>query len=78
MIQPNVDMGPEIPTFIDQLRARGLEVIDNRSLGGVLWVVGGVELTPIMEEFEVQEIKFWPASGRATGFRAGWYTNWRS
>lgn len=55
-----------------------LEVLDKRTAGGALWVIGGAELSPLMEELKTQGIAFTlaPQGGRASRHRPAWYTKW--
>lgn len=57
---------------------KGLEVIDKRSAGGSLWVVGDKEmLTPHLKEagrIYGAYGKFAPNGGRATKYRPSWFT----
>ena len=59
------------------LKGKGLEVIDKRSKGGALWVVGGKELDPILKETRKIFGALWTFSqngGVATGRRTSWFT----
>ncbi len=59
------------------LKNKGLEVIDKRSKGGALWVVGGKELDPILKETRRLFGALWIYSqngGSATGYRTSWFT----
>lgn len=53
----------------------GLEVADKRSSGGCVWVVGGSELQPQMDQFREKGFAFTfsPQGGRATHHRPAWY-----
>ncbi|NOK01003.1 MULTISPECIES: AIPR family protein [Myxococcus] len=53
----------------------GLEVINNVPSGGVLWVVGGMELSSIMREVREHGLRaeFREGGGRATEHRPAWY-----
>lgn len=63
-------------SLIEGLRGRGLEVIDKRSSGGVLWVVGGLELMKMLRQLGHQGVSFRFASGggQATRERPAWWT----
>lgn len=64
-------------TLIDFLRGKGLEVIDKRSKGGALWVVGDKSLDPILKESRNLFQALWTYSergGGATKHRSGWFT----
>lgn len=61
-------------------RDRNLEIVDWRPRGGKLWVIGGVELKPMMQELRSRTdttFGFAPSGGHATmengKKRAGWY-----
>lgn len=60
------------------LQEKSLEVIDKRASGGALWVIGGAELAPLMEELKARGIAFTlaPEGGRASWHRPAWYTKW--
>ncbi len=61
----------------DFLKGKGLEVIDKRSNGGALWVVGDQNINPILKEARKQFGSFWIFSakgGNATKHRSGWFT----
>ena len=60
------------------LQEKGLEVLDKRAAGGALWVIGGTELAPLMEELKARGIAFTlaPQGGRASRHRPAWYTKW--
>ncbi|MGD6961519.1 AAA domain-containing protein [Fictibacillus phosphorivorans] len=62
----------EITSF---LVSSGLQMVDKRSSGGSLWVVGGEELSPIMNDLTAKGYKFTFAKngGRATKKSASWY-----
>lgn len=59
---------PETTGLLQSLRGLGLEVIDKRPSGGVLWVIGGQELKKQLQQFERQGVRFVFASsgGQAT------------
>jgi len=40
------------------LQTKGLRVIDNREKGGGVWVVGGSELSPVMQTLAAKGIHF--------------------
>lgn len=67
----------EKPTFplVQYLQEKGLEVIDKRSSGGALWVVGGWELNEVL--FPLKEYKiyfrFTKKGSRSTGRRPAWF-----
>lgn len=57
------------------LESKGLQMIDKRSSGGSLWIVGGKELSPMMQNLSDQgfTFKFAKNGGRATKKSASWY-----
>lgn len=61
--------------LFDQLSTNGAEVVDKRQNGGALWVIGGKELSQIMQDFKERGIHFAFKSGggKATGGRDGWW-----
>jgi very-short-patch-repair endonuclease len=78
--QQNRDQQVDPSDLPGLLRARGLEVIDKRHLGGNLWVVGGPEMEPIISEFKRQGIQFQfkERGGKATRHRPAWFTSYGS
>lgn len=65
-------------TLYDFFNNNGFEVIDKRSSGGCLWVVGTkTEIEPYLKEaknlFNIGDNGF--SYGRSTSGRMGWYTN---
>ncbi len=66
-------------TLVSYLRDKGLEIVDKRSSGGCLWVVGGPELRVLMQLLKERGINFQFASkgGQATKKRPAWWTNSR-
>jgi very-short-patch-repair endonuclease/superfamily I DNA/RNA helicase len=61
--------------IITRLQGRGIEVVDKRSLGGALWMVGGPELDDLAAELALQGYVFHYTDGgsRATRQRSAWY-----
>jgi hypothetical protein len=66
--------------LIDRLRAANLRVVDNRSKGGRLWVIGDAGLAPFFNRLRADGIRFTyaKAGGRATHHRPGWFTSSRA
>jgi hypothetical protein len=64
--------------LLGYLQEKQLEIIDKRASGGGLWVVGGTELAPLMEELKTRGIAFTlaPQGGRASRHRPAWFTKW--
>ena len=58
------------------LQNAGVEIIDKRANGGAMWVIGGNELKPLMDQCKELGVKFIYASGggKATKNRAAWWT----
>jgi hypothetical protein len=63
----------DLPALFNALR---LPVVDRRDANGAFWVVGGLELYPLMEYLRARGIEFHFKSegGRATRRRPGWWT----
>ena len=63
-------------SLIWRLSSVGLTTVDNRPSGGALWVIGGQELKPKLEEFVNDETRFYFArkGGQATKGRSAWWT----
>lgn len=62
--------------IVVRLAQKGLKVVDKRASGGCLWVIGGTELQPIMNELKEQGISFTftPRGSETSGYRPAWYT----
>jgi eukaryotic-like serine/threonine-protein kinase len=63
--------------LIDAVRAAGIQMIDNRDFGGALWVVGGLDLEPFVDDAQEEfgtSFHFKPGGGRATSYRDAWWT----
>lgn len=58
------------------LQNAGLEFIDNRQSGGNLWIVGGYELKPVIDQLRKMTLyfRFREEGGRRTGGRPAWWT----
>lgn len=77
-VEPQVDPGKSLKDFFAE---KGLEVIDKRSAGGCLWLVGEKEaLEPYIKEagklFGAYG-KYAAKGGKVTKNRGGWYTTSR-
>lgn len=78
--EDDVTVNTSTYSSIDDLReflvGKGYEVIDKRDNGGSLWLVGGKELTPLIEELKKKEIHFsYTENGsRSTKKRPAWFT----
>lgn len=61
-------------TFLTEKKCR---IVDKRSSGGRLWVVGGKELDAIMMELRKRGIvfRFVPKGGQSTQYQDGWYAD---
>jgi very-short-patch-repair endonuclease len=69
---PRISHGDSILALV---RARDIEVVDKRPVGGALWMVGGPELGDLVAELALQGYVFHytEAGSRATRQRSGWY-----
>lgn len=58
------------------LQNAGLEFIDNRQNGGNLWIVGGYELKPVIDQLRKMTLyfRFREEGGRRTGGKPAWWT----
>ena len=56
-------------TFMEYVRSKGLEVIDDRAAGGELWVVGGKQLFNLLSP---RGFVWTPRGSEATGYRSAW------
>jgi hypothetical protein len=65
---------PSILNLITRFKNRGLEVIDNRSSGGYLWIVGPQSLWLQLKPMEGRDFDFHfvPSGDRATQNRSAW------
>lgn len=63
--------------LVSFLKSKGLEIIDLRSQGGSLWVIGGKELLPIMAKLIDRGItcRHAVSGGRVTRHREAWCLN---
>jgi hypothetical protein len=68
------DINIEQASLVQRLQAHGLQVVDNRFDGGALWVIGGLEIWPLLKQFEGFRFGFFSSGDRATGRRPGWWT----
>jgi curved DNA-binding protein CbpA len=64
------------PSLVEYFGSRGLKLIDNRSKGGALWVLGGRGLEPIVGRLRENGFRFEFAAkgGRATRHTPAWWT----
>lgn len=64
-----------IVDIIKVLIEKNLEIMDKRSKGGVLWVLGGSELKDLMKQISSEKsfFKFAPNGGRASKHRPAWF-----
>lgn len=77
-IDSSIKHSPQLEGVFDLLaflNQKGAEVIDKRSAGGALWVIGGTELSSIMAELKTKGIRFTfaKAGGRSTRHRPAWF-----
>lgn len=56
---------------------RKLELIDMRDEGGSLWIIGGKELSSILNDLKQKEIRFLYTNKGSTftNYRPAWYTS---
>ena len=76
MVLPGMEtQAPDAGDVIDLLKKHSIPFVDKRAKGGVLWVIGGQELQPIMSECKALGVRFTyrPKGGRATRNQPGWY-----
>lgn len=61
--------------LLQYLEEKGLDIIDKRSSGGTLWVVGGWELNEILFPLKEKKIyfKFTKKGSRSTKKKPGWF-----
>lgn len=64
-----------VESVVSLLTNQGLKVIDKRANGGCLWVVGGMELSPLFERIskEGNMFHFTEKGGKATRYKPAWY-----
>jgi hypothetical protein len=64
-------------SLAERLMAASLTVVDNRSNGGNLWVLGDLSLSDFFESLKSEGIRFVysPSGGRATNQKPGWFTS---
>lgn len=57
------------------LKSKGLEIIDNRNIGGTLWIIGQEELGSFIDELKNRGYRFRykARGGRMTQNRSAWY-----
>lgn len=57
-------------------RNAGIEFVDNRHTGGNLWIIGGYELKPVVDQLQKMSLhfRFRAEGGRRTGGRPAWWT----
>ncbi|PGY09141.1 AAA domain-containing protein [Bacillus sp. AFS031507] len=75
-----IDLIDETPdSLFSYLTSKNYEVIDKRLKGGSLWLVGGEELKPLINELKQKGIsfQFTEKGSRATRQGPGWYTSYK-
>ncbi|MGG2028728.1 AAA domain-containing protein [Gottfriedia sp. S16(2024)] len=62
--------------LIEYFSNNGFEVIDKREKGGSLWIVGGDEIKPYINQLQKKKVKFSYSQkgGKATKNRPSWFT----
>ena len=65
-----------LESLFAQLKEMNAEVVDKRDNGGALWIIGGKDLDPIIQEFRKLGVFFIfkTGGGKATGRRDGWWS----
>lgn len=74
-----IDLIDEVPkSLFNYLTSYNYEIIDKRSKGGSLWLVGGAELKPLINKLGQMGIRFQYADkgSRSTKHRPGWFTSY--
>ena len=78
---PEQQMLPGMETSSSQdvialLKKRGVKYIDKRSSNGALWIIGGSELRPVVEECRLLGVRFVfkENGGKVTGHKPSWWT----
>ena len=75
--KPEVQTAPEVQLseLLARLRTENAEIVDKRENGGALWIIGGKDLSPIMESFKALGVQFIfkEGGGKATGGRDSWW-----
>jgi hypothetical protein len=71
-LQPIADLSMDIITLI---KNNGVKYVDNRLNKGALWIIGGEELRPLVNECRKLGVtfKFSEGGGRATSNKSGWW-----
>lgn|GEM_PF-1339605 len=71
IIMPIFDGG----TLIDTIKAEGIDYVDNRAKGGVLWLIGGEELIDFVASVALQGVLFTfkGRGGKATNGENAWW-----
>jgi curved DNA-binding protein CbpA len=74
--EPRPRQRARVASLVSYCRNRGLEVIDNRSKGGALWILAGKELEPTIDRLRQNGFRFTfaPKGGRATSRKSAWWT----
>jgi DNA helicase-2/ATP-dependent DNA helicase PcrA len=62
-----------LPTFLTD---KGLNFVDKRPQGGALWLIGGKELSPVIEELKAKGFQFsyTHKGGHASNYEPAWYS----
>ena len=74
--KPDKQKSPDKSALFQLLQDAGVEVIDKRKNGGALWVIGGDELKPLMDQCKKIGVKFAykPGGGKVSQNRDAWWT----
>lgn len=75
IVRPILDVCLESYYLQDFLEGKRLEIVDMRSQGGALWVMGGAELHPVLEGAQIHGHQFIYAKdgGKASNYRPAWF-----
>jgi hypothetical protein len=62
--------------LLTYLTDKGLNFVDNRPQGGALWLIGGEELNPVIEELKAKGFHFsyTHKGGHASNYEPAWYS----
>lgn len=76
-ISPSVSDTAETnaPDIINLLKTNGIKYVDNREIGGNLWIVGGLELLDTVKKAETlgYSFRYKKDGSRATKKQPGWW-----
>lgn len=61
------------PDLLKELEERGIPYFDKRSVGGALWVVGGMKLEKLLKQYKEYTFHFAPNGGKVTSHKPSWW-----